>query len=98
VSDDERTNETSSNFKSVDEDESLTSEEIIKMYENAASEGELETEVFAFNYEENEFDIDQIEKILACSEYLPQNHVNPKVARKKANLRTSTRRKSQNKK
>ena len=87
----------SSNLESVDEEQSNSAEEIINMYENADKEA-LDTEVFTLDDGDDVFDIDEIEKVLACSEYLSQNQENVNLKVKSVGLQKSTRRKSTNRK
>lgn len=88
----------SSNLESVDDEEqSISAEEIINMYENADKEA-LDSEVFTLDDGDDIFDIDEIEKVLACSEYLSQNQANVNLKVKSFGLKKSTRRKSTNRK
>ena len=87
----------SSNLESVDEEQSNSAEEIINMYENADKEA-LDSEVFNLNDGDDVFDIDEIERVLACSEYLSQNQENVNLKVKSVGLQKSTRRKSTNRK
>ena len=86
----------SSNLESVDEEQSISAEEIINMYENADKEA-LDSEVFTLDDGDDVFDIDEIERVLACSEYLSQNQENVNLKVKSVGLQKSTR-KSTNRK
>jgi hypothetical protein len=83
--------------QSVDEEQSISAEEIINMYENANKEA-LDSEVFTLDDGEDIFDIDEIEKVLTCSEYLSRNQENVNIKVKSVGLQKSTRRKSTNRK
>jgi hypothetical protein len=54
--------------------------------------------VFTLDDGDDIFDIDEIEKVLACSEYLSQNQANVNLKLKSFGLKKSTRRKSTNRK